>query len=119
MASREKFKLNLPLYIYCEKKSYYYCYSIFKCFYARIKFHEFSEGGGGRGGGGEGRGENKWALKFYILFGDCGWEVQMYKKKKFFINNSFEAVIPFKEKYQGLLKLHLSLRGVSSGVGKK
>ena len=43
----------------------------------------------------------------------------MYKKKKFFINNSFEAVIPFKEKYQGLLKLHLSLRGVSSGVGKK
>ena len=71
------------------------------------------------GGWGEGRGENKRALKFYILFGDCGWEVQMYKKKKFFINNSFEAVIPFKEKYQGLLKLHLSLRGVSSGVGKK
>ena len=42
----------------------------------------------------------------------------MYKKKMFFINNSVEAVIPFKEEYQGLLKLHLSLRGVSSSVGK-
>ena len=30
-------------------------------------------------------------------------------RKKFFINNPVEALIPFKEKHQGLLKLHVPL----------
>ena len=30
-----------------------------------------------------------------------------HQKKIFFINNSVEAVIPFKENHQGLLKLHV------------
>ena len=32
-----------------------------------------------------------------------------YQKKKLFINNSTKAVILFKEKHQGLLKLHVPL----------
>ena len=32
-----------------------------------------------------------------------------HQKMKFFINNSVEAVIPFKEKHQGVLKLHVPL----------
>ena len=42
-----------------------------------------------------------------------------HQKKKFFINNFIEAVIPFKEKHQCLLKLHVPLgEGRSSSVTK-
>ena len=34
-----------------------------------------------------------------------------YQKKKFFIDNSIKALILFKEEYQGLSKLHVSLEG--------
>ena len=34
-----------------------------------------------------------------------------HQKKKFFIKNSVEALIPFKEKHQGLLKLHVTFGG--------
>ena len=32
-----------------------------------------------------------------------------HQNKKFFLNNFVEALIPFKEEHQGLLKLHLPL----------
>ena len=32
-----------------------------------------------------------------------------HQRKTFFINNSFEALIPLKEKHQGPLKLHVPL----------
>ena len=32
-----------------------------------------------------------------------------HQKKKFFINKSAEALVPLKERYQGLLKLHVPL----------
>ena len=59
-------------------------------------------------------GEGKGPLKLHEPFlGDCNWEVQMWendhRRKKFFINNSVGALIPFKEKHQGLLKLHVPL----------
>ena len=38
-----------------------------------------------------------------------------YQRKKFFINNSVEALIPLKEKHQGLLELHVPL-GLGWGV---
>ena len=41
-----------------------------------------------------------------------------YGKKKFFINNSVEDLIPFKEEHEVLLKLYVPLRvggGVSMG----
>ena len=34
-----------------------------------------------------------------------------HQKKKFFMNNSVEALIPFNEGYQGPLKLHVPLGG--------
>ena len=44
-------------------------------------------------------------------WGDC-------QKKKFFINNSVKAVISFKEKHQGLLRLHVPFGRGSSNVAK-
>ena len=44
-----------------------------------------------------------------------------HQKKKFFVKNSIEAVISFKEEYQGLLKLHVPFRfeeGGGSSVAK-
>ena len=41
-----------------------------------------------------------------------------HQKKKFFGNNTEEAVIPFKEDHQGLLRLHEPL-GASSKVGEE
>ena len=44
-----------------------------------------------------------------------------HQKKKFFIKNSIKAVFSFKEKYQGLLKLHVSFQfeeGGGSSVAK-
>ena len=32
-----------------------------------------------------------------------------HRRKKFFINNVIEALFPFKEEHQGLLKLHVPL----------
>ena len=40
------------------------------------------------------------------------------QKKKFFINNSVKAVISFKEKHQGLLRLHVPFGRGSSNVTK-
>ena len=40
-------------------------------------------------------------------------------KKKFFINNAVEAVVPFKKEHQGLLKLHVPLGRGSSSVTKR
>ena len=45
------------------------------------------------------------------FFVDFCWEFHAekwsdHRKKKFFTDNSFEALIPFKEEHQGLLKLH-------------
>ena len=40
-----------------------------------------------------------------------------HQKKKFFVNNSVEAVIPFKEKHQGLLKLRTIGEGERRGGG--
>ena len=67
-----------------------------------------------REGGGGGLGECRRPLKLDILF----WEIVVgtfkwggHLKKKFFINNSVEAIIWFKEKYQGLLNLHGLLEG--------
>ena len=47
-----------------------------------------------------------------------------HQKEKFVINNSIEALIPFIEKHQGLLKLHVLFKGRRevgwcSSVGKK
>ena len=37
-----------------------------------------------------------------------------YQEKKFFIDNTVQALIPFKERHRGLLKLHVRLgEGVS------
>ena len=38
---------------------------------------------------------------------------------KFLINNAIEALIPFREYYQGLVKLHVSLVGGVPISGKK
>ena len=63
-----------------------------------------------------GVGEGCGAIGFVCTFlGDCCWEVQMpkkeggLKKKKFFINNSVEALIPINQENRGLLKLHVPL----------
>ena len=42
-----------------------------------------------------------------------------HQKKKFFINNSVEALIPFKEEHQNLLKLPVLFRGMFQCRGKK
>ena len=37
-----------------------------------------------------------------------------YQEKKFFIDNTVQVLIPFKERHRGLLKLHVQLgEGVS------
>ena len=41
-----------------------------------------------------------------------------HQTNKFFINKSVEALIPLKEGYQGLLKLHVPLGGVPVREGK-
>ena len=51
-------------------------------------------------------------LRLNILFWeDICWEVQIWKKSdlKTWINNAIEALIPFREYYQGLVKQHVSL----------
>ena len=58
----------------------------------------------------------------YLFF--C-WEIQdpnaekwsEHQEKKFFINKSVEVLIPLKEGYQGLLKLHVTLEGEGEGGG--
>ena len=42
-----------------------------------------------------------------------------HQKKKFFINNTVEAVVAFKKEHQGLLKLHVPLGRGSSSVAKR
>ena len=76
---------------------------------------------------------------FLLVLGDVGkvgvveiactfffcWEIQdpnaekwsEHQEKKFFINKSVEVLIPLKEGYQGLLKLHVTLEGEGEGGG--
>ena len=62
---------------------------------------------------GDGRGRWNFIYIFFRLFlGDsnakmCG----DHQKKNFFKSNSVEALIQFKEKHQGPLKLHVALEG--------
>ena len=63
-------------------------------------------------------------LKLYKLFLGLllgGWNAAKcgdHQKKKLFINNAVESLIPSKEDHEGLLRLHVPLVG-SSNVGRK
>ena len=50
----------------------------------------------------QGVGEGEGPLKLHIQIGD-------HQKKKFYINNTVEALILFNEEHQNLLKLHVPL----------
>ena len=45
----------------------------------------------------------------FLLGGSNAKKCDDHQNMKFFINNSVEAVIPFKEKHQSVLKLHVPL----------
>ena len=66
------------------------------------------------------RGKGGTSLEYHVLFsglllGGANVEKQGdYQEKKFFIDNTVQVLIPFKEKHRGLLKLHVQLgEGVS------
>ena len=48
-------------------------------------------------------------LRGFLVEGTNAEKCGDSRKKKLFINNSVKALIPFKEEYQGLLKLHVPL----------
>ena len=41
-----------------------------------------------------------------------------HRQKKFYLNNTVEDLIPFKEEHQGLLKLHVPLQPFSGPQGE-